>query len=255
MSLVKFCTDTLVKLGEKIYDDPSTVYVQLEYQKMKHRLNSLSDDDILRLPDIKNGEKEFAMMLMSHLIFPLYHLERTGTSTLFVARMVQLTLKYGICETSAYAFSVAGLLLAGTSHDIKGAFRLAQLTEKTIRTRLGGMTTRRAEVMALVANGSRWWFEPVSNTIDVFIENYKTCMQSGEVGVAFQSIVVYVTNYYSTGLPLEPLLGDVEKYARQFLEYNHTLHFLLILPLWQCCKFEDASTDMFSLLVLHLLFF
>ena len=236
VELVNFCSGVLAKVGEKINENPSNVFVQLEYQKMKHRLNNLSDDEILSLPDITNDEKEFALMMMGHLIFPLYQMERTGASTLLTCRMVQLTLKYGMCGSSADAFSMAANSFAGISHDIKAAYRLAQLTEKLVRTRLGGITPKNAQVMSIVASASKWWFEPVSNSLEIFVESHKICMQSGEVGLGFQSIVAYITNYYFTGLPLEPLLEDTEKYARLFLDYNHKIHFLLALPLWQCCK-------------------
>ena len=236
LELLNFCSGMLENLGEKINENPSSVSVQLEYQKMKHRLNNLSDEEILSLPDITNEEKEFALMMMSHLIFPLYQMERTGTSTLLTCRMVQLTLKYGMCGSSADAFSMAATSFGGISHDIKAAYRLAQLTEKLVRTRLGGITPKNAQVMSIVASGSKWWFEPVSNSLEIFVESHKICMRSGEVGLGFQSIIAYMTNYYYTGLPLESLLEDTEKYARLFLDYNHKTHFLLTLPLWQCCK-------------------
>ena len=243
--LLDFCSTMLAAMGETLYKNPSNVYVQLEYQKMKHRLNSLSDEDILALPNMTNAEMEIILMVLCQQIFPLYHYEHTGESTLVTCRMVQLTLKYGICESSAEAFAMAATTFAGISHDIKASYRLGRLAEQIVRTRLGGMTARTAQVMSTIALGSKWWFEPVSNCLDICIENHRLCMQSGQVGAAFQASMNYITTYFYTGLPLESLLQDVEKYARLFLDYNHKIYFLLSLPLWQCCKFLDVRRQCF----------
>jgi hypothetical protein len=62
-------------------------------------------------------------------------------------------------------------------------------------------------------------------------------MKYGQVGNAFRQSVGYLVNYYYSGLPLLPLLKDVENFAYQCVEYNQGLYFRILAALWQHCKF------------------
>lgn len=58
-------------------------------------------------------------------------------------------------------------------------------------------------------------------------------MKAGLIGTAFGQTVGYAVNYFYSGLPLEPLLHDVEKFCNQYLEYNQSFFFLMSSPMWQ----------------------
>ena len=49
---------------------------------------------------------------------------------LLVFKMVELTLKHGLCEYSPPAFANLGLILAGNLEDFRGAARIADYTVK-----------------------------------------------------------------------------------------------------------------------------
>ena len=62
-----------------------------------------------------------------------------------------------------------------------------------------------------IASCTKWWVEPIPLSLDFFITGNEYCMASGSIGFACHCYVLYATSFYNCGLPLGPLLEDLEK--------------------------------------------
>jgi hypothetical protein len=62
--------------------------------------------------------------------------------------------------------------------------------------------------------------QPISNCMYLALDGYKASMELGDIQNAFHGARVYLWSFYCSGLPFGPLLEDVEKFARQMLEYG-----------------------------------
>ncbi|CAB9502003.1 Histidine kinase [Seminavis robusta] len=234
-ALISFALDMLQSLGERLPDKPSTLLVWLSYRKMKSRLGSMSNDAILSLPLMNDAKQECILILLKQLIMPLYQIGREGLSIVVAWRMIRITLTHGIAKSSPECFANAASFFSGPhSHDIEIAHRLCILTEQIIEKRLGGLDENTANIHHVLFNGGKWWREPVPKCLDCFIASYKTSMRFGKVGAAFRSSCAYQVNYFYSGLQLEPLLKDVERFLQQYIEYYQPYYFFIISPLWQC---------------------
>ncbi|CAB9505903.1 Transcriptional regulator [Seminavis robusta] len=230
--MLEYCYWKLDLLGIKFPRKPNSIYVQMEYQKMKSRLSAMSNEDILALPLISDWKKEIALEILYRMTMPLYQLEEQALCTLVAAQMIQITLKYGLSKNCAQGFVFAASFIAGQSHDIREAHRLGQLAAKCVDK--FGVSTSSLSVTSMIPTITKWWLEPASNVLEDYLVAEKACMKRGLIGNAFQSTVGYSVNYFYTGLPLGPLLDDVEKHCNRYLEYNQVMFFFLASPLWQC---------------------
>jgi len=231
--LLDYCLTTLETMGEKFPRKPNAVHVQVEYQKMKHRIKSLTDEDILALPPMTNATEELKVQFIHRLVLPLYQMEQQLLSTLTTCRMINITLDHGYSNRlTPIALVMAASNLIAQSHDVREGYRLGKLAA-TLVERNGGMNGNNAQDMVLRAQLTKWWLEPATNGLDIFINAHKVAMKAGQIGSAFSITVGYGINYFYSGLPLEPLLQDIERYCNQYLEYNQPLFFLMGSPLWQ----------------------
>ncbi|CAB9517332.1 Protein tyrosine kinase [Seminavis robusta] len=230
--VVEYSFWKLEKLGIKLPHKPNTIHAQMEYQKMKSRLSAMSNDVIMALPPMTDMDKEIALEVLYRLNMPLYQREEVELCMLVTAQMIQITLKYGLTKNCAQAFVFAAAFIAGQSHDIREAYRLGQLASKMVERY--GISGSALSVTTMIPTITKWWLEPVSNNLEEFLVCEQTCMQLGMIGNAFQSTIAYSIDYFFSGLPLGPLLDDVEKHCDRYLEYNQVMYFFVVSPLWQC---------------------
>ncbi|CAB9500744.1 Protein tyrosine kinase [Seminavis robusta] len=245
--LLEFALATLQQLGENVEENPSKVKVEWEYRKMRFHAKRLSDEKILKLPPMTDYKKETILQIMYKLIFPLYQMEKQRLCTYLTCRMVSITLKHGLSKSLApHFFVMAATCIISQNQDIEEGYRLGRLAEKVI-AKQGGVDPNYGTVLCYLGHLNKWWKEPVHYSLEKFIECNQLSMKSGNVSNAFQSTVGYAVNYFYSGLPLGPLLQDMELFGKLYLEYNQIMFFLLASPLWQCLlnltgKSADPST-------------
>jgi hypothetical protein len=68
----------------------------------------------------------------------------------------------------------------------------------------------------------------------MLIKGNEYCMAAGTITFACHCSTLYSIYFFYSGLPLGPLLKDVEKFCCLFLEYGQLPNFQVLAPLWQC---------------------
>ena len=120
---------------QSIHEFPAKFYrfhVIREFRKVKAYFRSHSDYDILLLPPMTDKVKEAAMEHLSELRARAYSCSYLDVIILSILRSLRLTFKYGVCATSAKAFSSYGHILCGNLGDQEGGLRIARLAEKIL---------------------------------------------------------------------------------------------------------------------------
>jgi predicted ATPase len=166
--LVEFCLGLLDSFGERIPRKPNAIHAQFEYQKMKHRLKHVSEEDIQSLPLMMNKTKELALKVLCQLAFPLYQLEQELLGTLVVSRMVHITQQFGLSKSTPEVLALAGVHLVYHSHDIKQGYKFGESALSLLRRQ--GIDESNAHVFHLVAVNTKWWLEPVPQCLDLLVE-------------------------------------------------------------------------------------
>eukprot|EP00957_Ditylum_brightwellii_P163536 12451304-Ditylum_brightwellii.AAC.1 len=112
----------------------------VELAKSKQSIGNKTDDDLLTIDAMKDKDKIHAMRLMYNLAVSSFMCDQ-GMYCVLALRMLQMSLCYGLCDASAFAFASYGCLLSGID-DFHGAYRFGKLSLRL----LGASESKKDEV-------------------------------------------------------------------------------------------------------------
>jgi len=221
-----FAINLLTGAGLKVPKDPNVVQVKLEWEKAKSGIKNA--EEVLALPHATDKGIDFCYDIMTDLV-----LTSDATGRLFscfaTARMVQMTLKYGLSKFTPLVFILVGLDFIAYGNDLEEGNRFIQLgfqIQDSVEVALRG----RVLTQACMALGC---VQPISRCMYLALDGYKASMELGEIQNAFHGARVYLWSFYYSGLPFEPLIDDIEKFAIQMLDYKQFYLFHMVTPMYQ----------------------
>ena len=148
--------------------------------------------------------------------------------------MLHITCKYGVTKFTPEAMACLGAFLA-SSGSIKEGIRVGNVAEKLLnQSSFFNQKELKGRTYAWIAGCTRWWARPIPINLDMLIKGNECCMAAGSITFACHCHVMYSINFFYSGLPLGPLLKDVEKICSLFLEYGQLPNFRVLTPLWHC---------------------
>ena len=200
---VDFGLRLLEELGHKLPKCPNFVQVKLEFDRTRLSLRGYTDQEILRIPPMSDKTVEFCIDLMCDLCLSGNTLGM-GTFVCFtLARLVQLTLKHGMCKFTPFIFVLVGQDVIASFNDLKEGYRYLQvglLCQSVIEAaeEKGRLLTQSCMALGCV--------EPISKCMYLGLDAYKASMEVGDMHIAFHGASVYLWSFYYSGLPFGPLL-------------------------------------------------
>ncbi|KAL3935053.1 MAG: hypothetical protein SGBAC_009354 [Bacillariaceae sp.] len=221
-----FATEVLESAGHKFPKDPNGLVVRREWEKAKAAIKS--DENVLSLPHMTDKTIDFCYDILTDLILTS---EVTGNSfgSYATARMMLMTLKYGLSKFTPLILVLVGMDFIANSNDLTAGNDAIQLGFR-IQGEVDLAIKGRVLTQACMAGGCT---QPISNCMYLALGGYKTSMELGDIQNAFHGARVYLWSFYFSGLPFGPLLTDIEKFARQMLEYGQHYIFHMTIPLFQ----------------------
>jgi PAS domain S-box-containing protein len=206
--------ECLRTLGVDLPAHPGAADVQAEFDAVWRQLDGRPPAAPLAPPDAPHRS---AMDLLAVLLGPAYFTD-SGAYTLYLCRMVALTLRHGLTEASTHAFAFFGVLLGPLFHRYAEGERFARLAcELAVAGRASGGEARIRYAMALVES----WTRPVDEALQTVRHAVRLAEESGEAAFACYSRVLEVTCMLMRGDPL----GDVRRQADATLAYAQAQRF------------------------------
>jgi predicted ATPase len=199
----------------------------------KSRFKRYSDDDIARLPKMKNPKKLAAMELLYNLSIEGFMGGDFGTFILGVVLRVCMVFHEGICPQAAPAFAQFGLLLCAFG-DQSGGSRMGRLANRIIDC-TGGKHLE-AIVIFLINGFIDCWAAPVPRTIQNLEVGYKSGLECGNSQHSTYNLVCFTSYHYIVGVKLSDVLkicnGAVEKAEQRkdaaMVSFMLPMHTLLV---------------------------
>ncbi|MEM7347649.1 MAG: GAF domain-containing protein, partial [Chloroflexota bacterium] len=186
------------------------------------------------------GKKTVITILMN-LITPAYFADQ-ALFALIVLKIVNISLRYGNSDASAFAYGAYGvILIAGL-----GAFRLGDafgqlalnLNERFDNHQL------KSKIGVLFGISIHPWKYPLSLKQSRLIQAYQDGLNSGDLLYAAYAIRGYIINLYIKGAPLLQVNREIQKYLgliQQIKEQETTYH--LITTAWAIADLVQSSND------------
>lgn len=203
----------LKELGVHFPENPKMLDVFKGLGTTKMKLMGKKVESLVDLPEMTDPYLLQAMPLMER-ISPAAFMSGSQLFPLLVFRMVDLSLKHGNSNLSAFGYASFAITLSGVLGDYDGGYRFANLSLKLLDK--FNDETYRVKVYFVNYCFVRAWKEPASDMIEPLLEAYRSGMKVGNIfsGI-WVSCYALIWRYYAAN-PLGKLHADLESYTVTF---------------------------------------
>jgi predicted ATPase/signal transduction histidine kinase len=221
---VTIALNVLEQLGVKIPEQVNQVQTLLSLANTKLALLGKQPQNLIQLPEMKSVEKLAAMRILASSLSTTY-IARPKLLPLVIFTMVNLSVRYGNTDLSAFAYAWYGLILSTVLEDIESGYSFGQLALQIVDKFKAQHI--QSKVLFIVNVFINHWREPVKNTVAPLIEAYKCGIETGDIEYACWSINGITFHQYSTGKELSSLEREIYAYSqviKQFKQNNALLY-------------------------------
>lgn len=212
----------LDELGQKLPHHPTKFQVLSGLALTEYRLWNLNNEDILKLPKMVNPSLKASMQLMAD-IAPSAYWARPNLIPILAFRMIDATLKHGLTEISAFAFSGYGIIMTGVLKAMRKGQRYGQLG-LLLLDKLNSkewITQIVDPVYALINH----WNEHVDLSLKPLQDSFHTGLETGENEFACVNANIYCIHAFLCGKPLVKLEEEAKNYSKVFQRLNQETQF------------------------------
>jgi predicted ATPase/signal transduction histidine kinase len=210
--------DYLRRAGLDLSQQPTNDEVRQEYEEVLRQLGNRSIESLLDLPAMTDPVYRATVDVLTAIEAHSF-LVSQDLRCLVVARIVNLSLKYGNSDGSCVAYVQLGWLVAPRFGDYHAAFRFGQLGLDLVEKR--GLERFRARVSQCFAYFISPWSRPLQNSLELVRRSFVSALQTGDLKYAVFCGDRLITLLLSVGHPL----GEVQREAETRLEFTRKVKF------------------------------
>ena len=176
-------------LGIDLLAHPTWEQVQAEYDTVWQNLNGRPIESLIDLPLLTDPEVQAAMQVLATLSSPAFYTD-FQLFCLHLCRMVNVTLRHGICGASAPGCGFFGFMLGSVFHRHSEGYRFAKLSCDLVE-KLGSIAYQAR--VHLTMETIAFWTQPIATAIDFSRAGFRSATETGDLTYAcygrFQSVI------------------------------------------------------------------
>ncbi len=188
---------------------PTKLHLILNLIKTKFSIFGRSVDEIYNLPEMTDPEILLAMRLLNSCVSPAYW-GKPELVPLLIFKFLSLSLKYGNCSYSPYAYAGYGLMLCSIG-SIENGYAFGRMSQQLLEKLDARQQKSRASFVFNQFIKHRK--EHLKEAQRIFIEGYKAGLETGDIEFAVFNIMVYCSRGYYLGKELTGHENDTAKYC------------------------------------------
>eukprot|EP00523_Entomoneis_sp_CCMP467_P011981 CAMPEP_0168718238 /NCGR_PEP_ID=MMETSP0724-20121128/413_1 /TAXON_ID=265536 /ORGANISM="Amphiprora sp., Strain CCMP467" /LENGTH=1037 /DNA_ID=CAMNT_0008764741 /DNA_START=1 /DNA_END=3115 /DNA_ORIENTATION=- len=211
------CIDVLHQLGEPFPSKFSKLRLAKEFVRVRRALGGKSDADLLNLPRMADNTKKRSMPFLLYGFFSC-SLAKSPLAALFALRLMNLTLRCGLHESSSVAFASYAFTLSALQYDADEVYRFGQVAFKIVEA--WNVPEHLVYVLMLIGCSAIHVRRPVLESIQTFRYAGTVGIETGFVTPAISSLLLECVYMFSAGWKLV----RVRKHAMEALKLAHLYH-------------------------------
>jgi predicted ATPase/signal transduction histidine kinase len=157
-------------------------------------------ETLIDLPEMTDPDKLAAMRILRTIFSPAY-VAKPELLPIVIFTMVHLSLTFGNCPLSAYAYAVYALILCGPIADIKMGYRYGKLALKVLQ-RFNAKPLN-CQVINLFNAFVRPWKKHARDTLQDLEFALQSGLETGDIEYVGHSAINYTINSWFSGMDLE----------------------------------------------------
>eukprot|EP00980_Cylindrotheca_fusiformis_P027454 scaffold20461_cov117-Cylindrotheca_fusiformis.AAC.17 len=225
----------LKELGVKLLWSRATLPLQsftALMRTIKMAKKAPAPEDIFeKLGRMRDPKHRITMLLLSRLCYACYRTEDVFLSVLGICKLVEMTLKYGVCDDSPPGFCGLGMMAVVVLQDYETAYFLAEVglaLQKDCRP------SRESETLMVAHSFCLPWSRPLQQCLEPVANGYTSGMRSGDTVYALWNLLCHhVWLPYAMGKRLGPLLEQCPRILSQMEEVSQPEQATNLKMFWQ----------------------
>jgi len=215
------CHEVLSQLGETIPQSLEPKQTTKMIEATSKTIQSITDTELL---EMKEMDETLSISLKFYsLMATVAFFTKPQIFAFLACRMVQLTMKHGVCKHSIMGFvQYAAMLCVNNTADIQAASRIGKAAMSCLKKRFHSADQLPRVYFAyygLVA----FHTEPLQSCADMLRQGFDAGMSTGESGTAFLNSIQHIKTSLIAGENLSSLLDKVDYYLELADLYKNKL--------------------------------
>ncbi|MBD2457204.1 AAA family ATPase [Nostoc sp. FACHB-87] len=174
----------------------------------------------LHHPAMTDPQLVAAMEILTALIPPAY-MAAPNLMPLLIFKQVELSIKFGNCPVSVFAYGDYGLILCGVIGDIENGYLFGELAlNLREKFQLTSLKTRNLYIVHLCI---KHWKAPLSQVLAGLEETYYSGLEIGDIEMGCRGASSYCYYAYHTGLELTELAQKMDVYRQIIDRYKQEI--------------------------------
>jgi predicted ATPase len=186
---------------------PTREQVQAEYDTVWQNLNGRPIESLIDLPLLTDPEVQAAMQVLATLSNPAFSTD-SQLGCLHLCRMVNVTLRHGICGASAPGCGIFGFILGSVFHRHSEGYRFAKLSCDLVEKL--GFIAYKAKVYYAMGTIA-FWTQPIASAIEFNRAAFRSATETGDLTFACYGMHQFVAGLLLRNDPLDALWRETEK--------------------------------------------
>ncbi|WP_341530570.1 PAS domain S-box protein [Nostoc sp. UHCC 0302] len=208
---VKIGLQVLNLLGVILPEEPSQLDVKKGLEETASLLAEQEIEGLIDLPKMSEPEKLAAMLVLSSIASASF-ITTPNLFLLIALSKINLSIKYGNTELSAFAYSQYTVVLCGILQDIESAYKFGKLS-LSLGERLNAQKVKAKIGLGFGAH-TMHWKEHFKETISVLIEGYQSGVEIGDFEYAGYCACYVCEHLYFIGQELTQLEQQIASYSK-----------------------------------------
>ena len=238
--------EVLEKLGERFPVKGRVIYIIRELLRTKKLLRRVNHDSIINMHAMHDRDQLAAMRILAILV-PYTFSCKPEFLPLITFRMIQLTMKGGICAISSPAFAAYGMLLACAFGSVEEGYSYGQLAlELAFKFKMQEWYPRCYTAVYGMINT---WKLPFKDSLQHLRRSHLLGMSTGDIEFGMLSAAIYSTlTLMSTQRTLAELDEEMKGFRHAMIECQQDGMLMMLLPTMQLAQnLRGLSADPLAL--------
>lgn len=202
---------TLALLGIEFPKDSTQINIYQELEKLSQKIEETNVDKLIDLPQMNDLEKLAAMRILSTVAPSIYKIF-PAIYPLIVFTQIDLSIKYGNANLSAFAYAAYGLILCAVKKDIEMGYKFGEIANQ-MQTKLN-LTELEAKISAITGAYIKPWKEDIRVALPMFVSGYQSGLEAGDLEFGCYCAFFYCLHSYYLGKELSETEIIFHKYTQ-----------------------------------------
>jgi predicted ATPase len=228
-------------LGARMPGRPRTPHVLAQLFRTKLALRGKSNQDLLDLPDMKQGRESALLLLLAKAAAPAFLTYQENLGAYHAAKAVELAATYGNCPSATTMYAMYAFVIGEALGDTEGSHRFADLAHALAREYESPQAL--GEASFLIAGFIYPWRYPLPAAVDLLLEGYEASMNAGDLLFAGFHLNVAITLQCMCSQSMAATLDLMRKHEEFLVRLNNPHTITELTALSQMLKLLSGATS------------